>query len=97
MAKASNNIAMDLNMIFIVSLLLVFVMAESRSLLGSIVRGNSPPVCDEVVDVKSGDTCFVVAKTFNLTAEFFDAINPNLNCTALFVGQWLCIDGSVLN
>ncbi|CAA3005937.1 Hypothetical predicted protein [Olea europaea subsp. europaea] len=96
MAKASNNIAMYLNVIFVVSLLLV-ITVESRSLLDSIVRGNSPPVCDEVVDVKIGDTCFEVATIFNLTTEFFDAINPNLNCTALFVGQWLCIDGSVLN
>lgn len=56
-----------------------------------------PPTlkCDSVYGVKSGDTCFGVAQMFNLSTEFFDAINPNLNCTALFVGQWLCLDGKL--
>ncbi|KAL5977015.1 hypothetical protein ACLOJK_021353 [Asimina triloba] len=28
------------------------------------------------------------------TAEDFCAINPNLDCDNLFVGQWLCVAGS---
>lgn len=51
--------------------------------------------CDAVYSVQSGDTCFGVAQMFNLSTEFFDSINPNLNCTALFVGQWLCLDGTL--
>lgn len=46
--------------------------------------------CDSVYGVNDGDTCFGVSKTFNLR----DSINPNLlNCTNLFIGQWLCIFG----
>ncbi|KAJ6908319.1 hypothetical protein NC651_018676 [Populus alba x Populus x berolinensis] len=51
---------------------------------------KSTPECDEVVGTASGDTCFTIAQSFNLTAASFDAINPNLNCT----GQWLCVAGS---
>ena len=53
------------------------------------------PECDAVFGVGSGDTCFVVAQLFNLTADEFSTINPNLNCESLFVGQWLCVDGTV--
>ncbi|KAJ6991124.1 hypothetical protein NC653_019361 [Populus alba x Populus x berolinensis] len=56
---------------------------------------KSTPECDEVVGAASGDTCFTIAQSFNLTAASFDVINPNLNCTALFVGQWLCVAGLV--
>ncbi|KAJ0097403.1 hypothetical protein Patl1_27923 [Pistacia atlantica] len=31
---------------------------------------------------------------FGLATESFGSINPNLNCSALFVGQWLCVVGS---
>lgn len=51
--------------------------------------------CLKVVNVKNGDTCFDVSKTFGLGTDVFSAINPNLNCTALFVGQWLCVDGTL--
>ncbi|RWR94554.1 Peptidoglycan-binding lysin domain-containing protein [Cinnamomum micranthum f. kanehirae] len=51
--------------------------------------------CNEVFGVGSGDTCFEVAQLFNLTADEFSTINPNLNCDLLFVGQWLCVDGTV--
>jgi hypothetical protein len=52
-------------------------------------------VCDSVYGVKSGDTCVGVTQKFNLPTELFDAFNPNLNCSALFVSQWLCIDGNI--
>jgi len=52
------------------------------------------PECDEVFGVGSGDNCFDITQTFNLTTKLFDSINPNLNCDALFVGQWLCVAGS---
>jgi hypothetical protein len=56
---------------------------------------KSTPECDDVVGVASGDTCFTIAQSFNLTAASFDAINPNISCNALFVGQWICVAGSV--
>ena len=55
---------------------------------------KATPECDTVVGVESGDTCFDIADKFQLTTEFFDSINPNLNCDALFVGQWVCVDGT---
>ncbi|KAI3418330.1 uncharacterized protein J3R85_013813 [Psidium guajava] len=48
---------------------------------------------NKVVGVKSGDSCFAIALQFRLTTEAFHFINPSLNCDALFIDQWLCIDG----
>jgi len=52
------------------------------------------PSCEAVHGVKTGETCFSIQKKFNLTPEKFSAINPNLVCDKLFVGQWLCLVGS---
>ncbi|KAF8031398.1 hypothetical protein BT93_D0562 [Corymbia citriodora subsp. variegata] len=49
--------------------------------------------CTSVYGVKIGDTCLAVEQMFNLTTAKFEEINPNLNCKALFVGQWLCTNG----
>nr|GMD83167.1 Peptidoglycan-binding Lysin subgroup [Ipomoea batatas] len=68
-------------------LIAVFALAETNPFGG--------PSCFTVVGVKEGDTCFDIAKSFNVSTKDFNAINPNLNCTALFIGQWLCIEGSV--
>ncbi|KAI3456349.1 hypothetical protein Pfo_013012 [Paulownia fortunei] len=95
MAKASNKVSIFLNFALMLSLLLIITIAESRSIFGVNRKASPTLTCDSVVGVKSGDTCFEIAQTNNLTAKAFDTINPNLNCTALFVGQWLCIDGSL--
>ncbi|KAG8640197.1 hypothetical protein MANES_13G034200v8 [Manihot esculenta] len=76
------------------SFLLIASIAESRSLLARITGEEATPDCDSVYGVITGDTCFSVTQMFNLTTPFFDSINPNLNCDKLFVGQWLCVDGS---
>ncbi|KAG8385631.1 hypothetical protein BUALT_Bualt03G0065200 [Buddleja alternifolia] len=96
MAKASSNkISTILNFAFMLSLLIIITIAESRSIFGiGIGVGTTGLSCESVVGVKSDDTCFGIANTNNLTITSFQAINPNLNCTALFVGQWLCTDGS---
>ncbi|KAF7847924.1 hypothetical protein BT93_L2450 [Corymbia citriodora subsp. variegata] len=52
--------------------------------------------CTSMYGVKSGDTCIAVEQIFHLTTAEFEEINPNLNCEALFVGQWLCIKGFLL-
>ncbi|KAI4371101.1 hypothetical protein MLD38_019370 [Melastoma candidum] len=46
--------------------------------------------CSELYSVKKGDTCFAVYTRKNMTAEDFFAINPNVKCRHLFIGQWLC-------
>lgn len=56
-------------------------------------KRDATPECDTVIGVSSGDTCFGVSQFFNLTVAEFLAINPNLNCSSLFVGQWLCVEG----
>ncbi|KAJ9690276.1 hypothetical protein PVL29_012767 [Vitis rotundifolia] len=92
MAKANSK---SLNLIFMLSLLILVSMAESRFLGFGTAAKKATPQCDTVVGVESGDTCFDIAEKFQLTTEFFDSINPNLNCDALFVGQWVCVDGTV--
>ncbi|WJZ96275.1 hypothetical protein VitviT2T_014975 [Vitis vinifera] len=66
----------------------------SASTMAVATTAKATPECDTVVGVESGDTCFDIADKFQLTTEFFDSINPNLNCDALFVGQWVCVDGT---
>ncbi|CAI9292672.1 unnamed protein product [Lactuca saligna] len=51
------------------------------------------PFCSSVISVKNGDTCFGIAQKFKMSSEFFDIINPNLNCNKLFIGEWICVDG----
>ncbi|KAL7211936.1 hypothetical protein ACSBR2_014738 [Camellia fascicularis] len=84
MAKTSNKTTMFLNMVLILSLILGVVVKKAESAVN----------CDAVVGVQSGETCFSIATAFSLSTEFFLSINPNVNCKALFVGQWLCVSGS---
>ncbi|KAM5588428.1 hypothetical protein ABKV19_006724 [Rosa sericea] len=94
MAKASNaSIVMNLTVLML-SFLLVVSFAESRFLEKGILKPATLK-CDSVYGVNTGDTCFEIAEAFNLSAEFFDSINPNLNCKTLFVGQWVCLDGEL--
>ncbi|CAI0434417.1 unnamed protein product [Linum tenue] len=69
---------------------------------GLIPRRAAPPAaavqakvsCDKVYGVDDGDTCSSVIDKFKLNEVQFFGINPNFNCRALFVGQWLCISGT---
>ncbi|WOH02585.1 hypothetical protein DCAR_0521974 [Daucus carota subsp. sativus] len=75
-------------------LLLVVSMAEG----GSIALGIGFPkslVCTRVHGAESGDTCFSITTALNITPEFFSTINPNLNCSNIFVSEWLCINGTI--
>ncbi|XVF27741.1 hypothetical protein REPUB_Repub14bG0134800 [Reevesia pubescens] len=93
MAKSNNNkIAMLTNFVLIIALLVIFSIAESRQ-IGIIKGKKSAPSCTKVYGVGSGETCFDVSQTFNLTTTFFESVNRNLNCDSIFVGQWLCVAG----
>ncbi|PQQ05751.1 hypothetical protein Pyn_28323 [Prunus yedoensis var. nudiflora] len=83
-----------INLVLVLSLLLV-VASEGQFLVNEILKPPATLKCESVYGVKSGDTCFEIAETFNVPTEFFDSINPNLNCTALFVGQWVCLNGTL--
>ncbi|KAL1809080.1 hypothetical protein DCAR_0728615 [Daucus carota subsp. sativus] len=92
MAKISYNRSALL--VLTLAVFLIFTIAESRSVLPRRLAKASVPTCDSVTGVSSGDTCFSIAQSFALSTDEFNSINPNVNCAALFVGQWLCVVGS---
>ncbi|KAL8045890.1 hypothetical protein ABFX02_08G143200 [Erythranthe guttata] len=95
MAKRSSKLSIFFNLALVLSLLLIIsTMAESR-LIFNVIKASSKVSCDSVIGVKSGETCTEIAAKFKLSTTVFDAINPNINCSKIFVGQWVCIDGSV--
>ncbi|KAL3509509.1 hypothetical protein ACH5RR_028910 [Cinchona calisaya] len=81
-----------LNFALILSFLLIISVTENRSLAAGSEQ-NSVLICDKIYGAQNGDTCFSIAQKFNVTTEFFSSLNPNLNCTNVFVGEWLCVDG----
>ncbi|KAL4611596.1 hypothetical protein ACB092_08G136300 [Castanea dentata] len=88
MAKRSNTFH---KLMLVISILLIISITKCIQ-LGSAVgfrEGKS------VHGAEDGDTCLGIVKKFSLNADFFTAINPNLNCNPIFVGQWLCIDGTM--
>ncbi|KAL5700494.1 hypothetical protein ACHQM5_025929 [Ranunculus cassubicifolius] len=91
MAKVSKKAVMSVNIVLILSLLVV-PMSEGFK----IGQGPTTPECDLVHGTESGDTCFSITQVSNLTATSFAAINPNINCTGLFVGQWICVSGKLI-
>ncbi|ESR45384.1 hypothetical protein CICLE_v10003398mg [Citrus x clementina] len=90
MASYKNSVFRKLALVL--ALLLIVSMAESSNFAVGLVK--SPPTCDSAYGAQEGDTCSDVSKKFKLSNELFLAINPNINCDAVFVGQWLCIVGS---
>ncbi|KAL5716006.1 hypothetical protein ACHQM5_017751 [Ranunculus cassubicifolius] len=80
-------------LIFLLTALLVVATIADASAF-SKKKGAPPAVqCTGVTDAVSGDTCSSLAETFNLSGKVFAALNPNLDCDNMFVGQWICIDG----
>nr|GMD73582.1 lysM domain-containing protein ARB_03442 [Ipomoea batatas] len=79
-------------MVLVLSFLLILSHTESRILTGG--KTDAALECTNAVGAESGDTCQGVATQFNLTLDEFLAVNPNINCDSMFVGQWLCIAGS---
>ncbi|KAL8502294.1 hypothetical protein ACS0TY_021432 [Phlomoides rotata] len=74
-------------------LTLVLMISVSESIPISFGRGKpvAAVACITVVGAESGDTCSSIAGGFGLSLKEFLKINPNINCAAVFVGQWLCI------
>ncbi|KAL1829752.1 hypothetical protein DCAR_0209122 [Daucus carota subsp. sativus] len=93
MAKLNNSRVTLL--VLTLSLFLIITIAESRAIFPAVsVKAKAAPSCDTVFGVRKGDTCFDIAQNFKLSTAAFDAINPNINCAAIFVGQWVCVDGT---
>ena len=51
--------------------------------------------CKTVYGVEVGDTCSLIIQKINQSFDAFLAINPNINCDTIFIGQWVCINGNV--
>ncbi|OMP07861.1 Peptidoglycan-binding Lysin subgroup [Corchorus olitorius] len=94
MANSNNKVAMFLNLFLLLSLLLIINMAESRILDIGFGKASKPD-CVKVHGAEEGETCFSISQAFNLTADFFNQINPNITCDKIFVGQWLCVNGTL--
>ncbi|XP_019708456.1 secreted LysM effector LysM2 [Elaeis guineensis] len=94
MVKANKKVAAFVNGALLVSLLLLFAINMAEGKLFGVGYLKSTLRCETVYGVQSGNTCFKVQQQFNLTAEEFGGINPNLDCDNLFVGQWLCVNGT---
>uniref|UniRef100_A0A162ADQ3 LysM domain-containing protein n=1 Tax=Daucus carota subsp. sativus TaxID=79200 RepID=A0A162ADQ3_DAUCS len=85
-------------------------MSSLRLEHSTFIKGNgyiihkSPPisigfktvVCNKVYGAENGDTCSTVSAALNITPDFFGSINPNLNCSNIFVSEWLCINGTLI-
>ncbi|CAK9141559.1 unnamed protein product [Ilex paraguariensis] len=94
MAQFNSKASKFFNLVLILSLLFMVSMAESRQLGIGFGKAKATPVCNSVYGAEDGDTCISVAQKFKLSDDFFLKINPNINCDTIFVGQWLCTDGS---
>lgn len=53
------------------------------------------PECRRIYAAQAGDTCESIIELFNLTDQDFNSNNPNLNCDKIFVGEWLCTNGTL--
>ncbi|KAF5738940.1 hypothetical protein HS088_TW12G00136 [Tripterygium wilfordii] len=66
-------------------------------LLSFVVIGSATtkkPTCLVVYGVENGDTCYAIAEKYlKESIPALSAINPNINCANLFVGQWVCVIG----
>ncbi|KAJ0438628.1 putative LysM domain-containing protein [Helianthus annuus] len=89
--------SMFVKMVTILSLyLMLVVLVESTStLIGGLQETDLEVTCNKVIGAQSGDDCTTISKSFKLGLESFLAINPNINCTSIFVGQWLCVNGTL--
>ncbi|KAL7128898.1 hypothetical protein ABFS83_13G025300 [Erythranthe nasuta] len=95
---ANSKAAIFLSVALLMLSLLIVHVVESRVLpksksVRALAERETSLICDQTYGAEAGDSCFTVSKAFNLTSDFFSAINPNLDCKKIFIGQWLCIDG----
>ncbi|MCD7453673.1 hypothetical protein HAX54_021828 [Datura stramonium] len=91
MARASYESTMLVS--FVLLFLLSISMAESR-IVSSGIGMNSALICSKIYGANIGDTCFSIMQQFSVNPQAFATFNPNLNCDKMFVGEWICLDGS---
>ncbi|KAJ8568835.1 hypothetical protein K7X08_032466 [Anisodus acutangulus] len=91
MARASYKSAIVFS--FVLLFLLSISMAESK-VVSAGIGTNSALICSKIYGTNIGDTCFSIMQQFSVTPDAFTTFNPNLNCDKMFVGEWICLDGS---
>ncbi|KAI9121292.1 hypothetical protein K1719_008325 [Acacia pycnantha] len=59
---------------------------------------NAPrqPICTNIHGVEQGESCTSIAQHFNLDTPHFLQLNPNIDCEHIFVGQWVCVAGTMI-
>ncbi|PWA53636.1 Peptidoglycan-binding lysin domain-containing protein [Artemisia annua] len=82
------------SLILLLSFVLIISIGESRMTISKRSSNKLTLVCNKIYGTQVGDTCFSIIEAFHLTDAAFNTFNPNLNCNKVFVGEWLCIDGS---
>ncbi|CAK9320984.1 unnamed protein product [Citrullus colocynthis] len=90
----ANPITSIATFLLVFSLLIFSISVETRTSFRGVAEAEAglELQCNKVYGVKNGDTCFDLAQKFKLSTEHFNFINPNLNCSSLFIGQWLCLN-----
>lgn len=54
----------------------------------------SPPACPQhsrPYEIKSGDTCWAIAKDYSTTLDSLRSFNPTMECSTLHLGQHICV------
>lgn len=72
-----------------ISVFLLFGFRLSHSYIKP--RPISCPEHNKPMVIKSGDTCWEIAKTYGTSLENLRSINPDVNCAALKPGQRMCV------
>ncbi len=49
--------------------------------------------CSKYYTVQSGNTCWQIAKRYNISLDTFYSLNPGINCYLLQIGQQVCVSG----
>ncbi|CAN4104892.1 unnamed protein product [Withania somnifera] len=96
MVKANNNsFNCYLNVALVLTFLLILTPSLGRILASTNEESQAVPTCTTVYNVDTGDTCDNIIKSFALKAKSFSSLNPNLKCDDLFVGEYVCLNGTL--
>ncbi|KAM3301747.1 hypothetical protein P3S67_016249 [Capsicum chacoense] len=92
MVKASNY-----SVSYLILVLSFLILLTPYQGLAEFFKGTNieNPVCTRIHAAQAGDTCESLIEFFDLKAEDFNNINPNLNCNKIFVGEWICTNGTI--
>ncbi|KAM3301744.1 hypothetical protein P3S67_016246 [Capsicum chacoense] len=82
---------------YLILVLSFLVILTSYQGLVAFFKGTNieNPECRRIYAAQAGDTCESIIELFNLTDQDFSSYNPNLNCDKIFVGEWLCTNGTL--